>query len=241
MDMTLPEMSLQAKARLTGAFFLLTILLGGAGESVSGRFIMPGDAAATASNVLAHATLWRLGFAAYLTEMACNIVVTALFYDLLKPVSRSASLLAAFFSLVGIVIKTFSRLFYLAPFMILTGGDYLTAFNEGQRQGLTLLLLRMNARGAGIGLVFFGFYALLQGYLIFRSTFLPRALGVLGMLGGLGWLTFMVPPLATRLYPYVVTIGLLGAAALIVWLLVFGVREQEWKEQARQSAASMWA
>ena len=81
-------------------------------------------------------------------------------------------------------------------------------------------------------MVFFGFYALLKGYLIVRSTFLPRILGVLGILGGLGWLTFLSRPLGDRLFPYLAVLGFLRAAAQILWLLVFGVNEQRWKEQA---------
>jgi len=81
-------------------------------------------------------------------------------------------------------------------------------------------------------LVFFGFYALLTGYLILRTTFLPRFLGVLSVLGGLGWLTFLNQPLGYRMFPYIAVLGILGAVALIVWLLVFGVNEQRWKEQA---------
>jgi hypothetical protein len=81
-------------------------------------------------------------------------------------------------------------------------------------------------------LVFFGFHAPLNGYLIARSTFLPRILGVLGILGGLGWLTFLYPPLGYRLFSYIAALGLLGAAALILWLLVFAVNEQRWNEQA---------
>jgi hypothetical protein len=90
----------------------------------------------------------------------------------------------------------------------------------------------VNDHGAAIALVFFGFYALLTGYLIIRSTFLPRILGVLSVLGGLGWLSFLYLPLGYRLFPYIAAVGVLGAGALIVWLLVFGVNEQRWKEQA---------
>lgn len=85
-------------------------------------------------------------------------------------------------------------------------------------------------------LVFFGFYCLLIGYLIFRSTFLPRTLGALMAFGGLGWLTFLSPALAKHLYPYNMFPGVLGEGALTLWLLVMGVNVQRWMEQARAAA-----
>jgi hypothetical protein len=191
-----------------------------------------GDAAATAANLLAHKSLFQLGFAVYLVEMACQIAMTALFYDLLKPAGRSVSLVAAFLGLAGSVIKTFSRVFFIVPLFVLEGAHYLSVFSAEQLQALALLFLKVNDRGAGVALVFFGFYALLTGYLIIRSTFLPRILGVLSVVGGLGWLSFLYLPLAHRAFPYVAVFALLGAAALILWLLVFGVNEQRWKEQA---------
>ena len=183
--------------------------------------------------------MFQLGFTVYLVEMACQITMTVLFYELLKPVSKSVSLLSAFLSLAGCVIKTFSRLFYIVPLLILGGAQYLTVFNVEQLQALALLFLKVNDQGAGIALAFFGFSTLLKGYLIMRSTFLPRILGVLSALAGFGWLTFLSPPLGYRLFPYVAAFGLLAAAPQILWLLVFGVNEQRWKEQA--SAAGIGA
>jgi hypothetical protein len=164
--------------------------------------------------------------------MACQVAITALFYELLKPAGRSVSLIAAFLGLTGCVIKTFSRVFFIVPLFVLGGPHYLSVFSAEQLQALALLFLKVNDRGAAVALVFFGFYAFLTGYLIIRSTFLPRILGVLSVLGGLGWLTFLYLPLGYRLFPYIAALGLLGAAALILWLLVFGVNEQRWNEQS---------
>jgi len=223
----------RSQARIIGGFYLLTILTGVYAQMfVSGKLVVDGDAAATATNILAHGGLFQLGFAVYMIEMAAQVAMTALFYNLLEPAGRSVSLLAAFFGLTGCIIKTLSRLFFVAPLFILGGAHYLSVFTAEQLQALALLILKVNDRGAAIALVFFGFYALLTGYLIIRSTFLPRILGVLSILGGLGWLTFLYPPLGYRLFPFIAALGLLGAVALIVWLLVFGVDEQRWKEQS---------
>jgi len=221
------------KARITGVFYLLTVLTGIFAQGfVSERLIVSGDAAATATNILAHASLFQLGFAVYMVEMACQMVFIALFYELLKPVNRSVSLVAAFLGLAGCTIKTFSRVFYLAPLFILERTGNLSAFNREQQQTLALLLLKVNDHGAAMALIFFGFYAVLTGYLIFRSTFLPLFLGVLSVLGGVGWLTFLYPPLGFDLFLYLAAFGLLGTVALILWLLILGVNEERWKEQA---------
>ena len=108
----------------------------------------------------------------------------------------------------------------------------MSVFSAEQLQALALLFLKVNDRGAAIALVFFGFYAPLTGYLIIRSTFLPRILGVFSVVAGVGWLTFLYQPLGYRLFPYIAVPGVLGAASLMLWLLVVGVNEQRWKEQA---------
>jgi hypothetical protein len=220
-------------ARITGVLYLITILAGIYAQGfVSARLIVWGDAAATAANILTHRSLVELGFTVYMIEMACNVAITALFYDLLKPVNRTLSLAAAFLGLAGCIIKTFGRVFFLVPLFILGDTRVLSAFNIDQLRALALLSLKVNDQAAAMALAFFGFYTVLTGYLILKSTFLPRILGGLAMLAGLGWMTFLSPPLGYRLFPYIAVFALLVALALILWLIVFGVNEQRWKEQA---------
>lgn len=234
------ETSPRLMARIAGVLYFLTLLMGMFSAGFVTRLIVVNsDAAATANNILAHRGLFQLAFAVYLIEMACQVALTALFYALLKPAGKSISLVAAFLGLTGCVIKTFTRVFFIAPLFILGGAHYLSVFSAEQLQALALLFLKMNDRGAGIALVFFGFYAILTGYLIIKSSFLPRVLGAISVVGGLGWLTFLYPPLGGRMFPFISMFAVLGAAALIVWFLVYGVNEQRWKELAGAVMASM--
>ena len=105
-------------------------------------------------------------------------------------------------------------------------------FKLEQSRALASLFLELYGQGVNICFVFFGVYCLLIGYLIFRSAFLPRILGVLMAFAGLGWLTFLSPPLANHLSPYMVVLGFLAELSMMLWLLVMGVNVQRWKEQA---------
>ena len=231
----------QFRARLAGGFSLLTIVLGVFAQGfIAERLIVSGDAAATAANILSHEGMFRLGFALYLIELACQITMTVLFYDLLKPVSKSVSLLAAIFGLTGCVIKIISRLFFIAPVFVLGGSHYLSVFSTEQLQALALLFLKVDYQAETMAMIFFGFYAIVKGYLVFRSTFLPRILGVLGAVAGLGLVTYLYEPFAASVVLFIVGFGIVAALANIVWLLVFGVNEQRWKEQAGAAAASIW-
>lgn len=237
-----PMSPLGLEARMAGVLMLLTILAAVFAQGmVSNRLVDFGDAAGTAARILAHRTLYQTSFTAFLFEMACNIVLTAVFYGLLKPVNRNLSLIAAVLGYTACVLKTVSRLFYLAPLLILDGAGVhaLQAFSPGQLQALALLLLKVNDRGAAMGTAFFGFAGLIKGYLIFRSTFLPRALGLLSAAAGLGFLAFLHPPLGDRVFPVMASVGLLASAAMIFWLLVFGLDEPRWRERARAERESL--
>ncbi len=234
------EVSPRFKARMAGVFYLLTSLTSVSSEFfIPGRLVVHGNAGATANNILAHESLFRLGFAAGIISVACSIVMTALFYDLFKPVKRTLSLLAAFFHLVGLAILAFGSLLQLAPLVVLGGGQYLSVFKVEQLQALAYMFLQLNGQAFDAFIVFFGFYCGLIGYLIFRSTFLPRIVGVLMAFTGLGYLTLLSKPLANYLSPYNLAPAALGETSLMLWLLVIGVNVQRWKEQA--SAAGMRA
>jgi hypothetical protein len=228
------EASPRFKARMAGVFYVLTAATSVFGQFfVLGKLVVQDDAAATATNILAHQPFFRLGFAALLISVACSIAMTVLFYDLFKPVNRSLSLLAAFFHLVGLAIMAFGSLLQLAPLVVLRGGQYLSVFKVEQLHALAYTFLQLSAQAFDAFIVFFGFYCVFIGYLIFRSTFLPRIVGALMAFAGLGYLTLLSKPLATYLSPYNLAPAALGETSLMLWPLVIGVNVPRWEQRAR--------
>jgi hypothetical protein len=225
---------------MAGVFQLLEAVTASfPGVFVLGRLVVDGNAAATAANIVGHERLFWLGFASSLIGVACHVAWALLMYELLKPVNKSLSLLAAFFVLVCCAMQALTSLFYLAPLLILQGGSSLSAFTAEQLQSLALMFLKLNQYAYNIDLVFFGLWCVLTGYLIFRSTFLPRILGVLLAISGLGWVIYLYPPLAYHLFiPYIASASALGEIPLEFWLIVKGVNVQRWKEQASTARSS---
>jgi uncharacterized protein DUF4386 len=228
------EASPRSLARMAGVSQLLEALTATFGQVfVLGRFVVSGNAAGTAANILGHERLFRLGFASSLIGVIFHIAWALLLYDLLKPVNRRLSLFAVFVILVGCAIQALASLFYLAPLLVLGGGSSLSAFTADQLQALAYMFVRLNGYAFNTYLVFFGLWCVLIGFLIFRSTFLPRVLGVLLVISGLGWMIYLVPPLAIRLFiPYIAGASALGEIPLELWLIVMAVNAERWKEQA---------
>ncbi|HEV3059235.1 MAG TPA: DUF4386 domain-containing protein, partial [Vicinamibacterales bacterium] len=129
-----------------------------------------------------------------------------------------------------------SSVFQLGPLAVLEGGSSLSAFNHEQLDALALIFFRFNADAFYIYLVLFGFWCVLIGYLIFKSTFIPRLIGVLEALAGLCWLTFLWPPFAHYVSPYNQVLAGLGELSLMAWLLVVGVNAERWIEKANAAA-----
>ncbi len=231
------ETSPRFKARIAGGLWLMVIAAGVTAFVIRTPLIVRGDAAATATNIMASESLFRLGFAADLMAGVFYMGVTVLLYGLLKPVSRSLSLLAAFFGLAGVAIGSATSLTNLATLVLLRDGQYSSAFTTSQLQAMAMMSLRLYIQGFNIAMAFFGFQCLLIGYLIVRSTFLPRILGALLAIGGSSYVissfaTFLSPAFGARLSPYIVPAALLGEGSLTLWFLVKGVNVQRWKEQA---------
>jgi hypothetical protein len=230
-----PALTAQTYARIAGVLFLLSFVAGGFGEAyVPSRLMVPGDATATAQNIKALDSLFRMGFAAYLVEAVCDIALTLILYVLLRPVRKPIALLAAFFGLVGTAVFAAAELFYLAPSLILGGAGYLKTFSPDQLNALALLSLKLFATGGAMFTVFYGLAWVLRGYLIFRSGYLPRFLGVLMTLGGLAFITRNVLLVLAPAYApgSLLLLALPGGLSLTVWFLVRGVDVPKWEEKA---------
>jgi len=231
------EASPRRYARIAGFLYLIVIVGGIFAELlVRGRLVVHGDAAATAHNILAHQLLYRCGFAIELFYCVCNVPVTVIFYNLFKVVNRNVTLMMVVLDLVVNTIESVSLLGHFAPLLLLGGGHHLNAFTPEQLQAAAYVSIQLFEHGFAIALVFFGFDCFAMGYLIYRSTFLPRFIGVLLAIEGVGYLVnsfslFLAPDMQPRIFPYFAATAI-AEVALCLWLLVMGVNEPRWREQA---------
>ena len=225
------------QARIAGACWLLCIVAGLAGFIAASPLIVANDAAATAANILAKESLYRLGFAFDLISGASYLVTTVFIYFVLKPAGRSLSMFAAFFGLAGVAIGGVAWVSRLALLVLLHGDQYLSAFTTSQLQAMAMTALKLQLQVFSIGMVFFGVQCISIGYLVARSTFLPHILGILLGIGGTSYViasfaSFLIPSFGAHLVSFVLPVAFIGEGSLAVWLLVKGVNVQRWKDQA---------
>lgn len=232
------ETSPQVYARIGGWLYLFIIVAGTFGELfVRDKLVVSGDATATANNIMASQLLWRISVAGELIMLVCSVALALIFYVLLRPVSKNLALLAAFFNLVELAIDAANKLNLFAALFLSGGADYLKAFEPHQRHALAYLSLKLHAYGFGISLVFFGFVCLILGYLLFRSGYFPKTLGVLMTIAGLSYLTnsftlILAPTYAAMIFPILV-LAFIGETSFCLWLIVKGVNVPKWNEKAR--------
>lgn len=225
-------MSPRLKARLAGACELLEGSTSTIGQVVIlGRLVVAGDLAATAANLVGHQRLVWLGFASSLFGVAFHLAWALLLYELLKPVDRTVARLSAFAVMVCCALQALAAVLFVAPLVALNAANAASAFTPQQAQVLMQVFLRLNGYAFDADLVFFGLWCFLTGILIFKSTFLPRVFGVLLMLDGFGWMTYLAPPFAVHLFPVIAGVSALAEIPLPLWLLVAGVNVQRWNEQ----------
>jgi hypothetical protein len=230
------ETSPQTLARIGGLLYLIIIVVGIFSVAfVRAKIIVPGDVSTTADNIIASEHLWRLGISGDLIMHICDVPLMLIFYVLLRPVSRNFALLALLFNLVQTAVMVATELNLLSPLFLLGDADSLKAFDPRQLQALAYIALKLNDYGFGFGLIFFGCTCLLNGYLIFRSGYLPRALGVLMQIAGLCYLVnsfvlVLAPSLAHKIFPAILLPSFIGESSLCLWLIVKGVNLPKWNK-----------
>jgi hypothetical protein len=227
--------SIQTYARTAGVLGLISILAGGFGEAyVPAALVVSQDAAATATRVITSESLFRWGFTGYLVEALCDVGLTLLFYLLLRAVRKDLALLAVFFRLIGTAGFAMAKVFYFAALPIAGGADHLKEFSPEQLDSLALLSLRVSGYGQSVFSMFYGIGSLVLGYLMYRSGFLPKVIGILVGLSGVGFVakTFTWALAPSYSSPMLLTPAGVAALALTGWLLVKGVDAAKWKERA---------
>ncbi|MFN0152370.1 MAG: DUF4386 domain-containing protein [bacterium] len=231
------EISPRALARIGGALYLLIIAIGLYGEMfIRSKIIVSGDAAATAANIRSMESLWRFGIAAELVLLVSAVALTVILYILLRPAGRDLALLAVCFNLVSIAVEAVAALNLVAATFPLGKAAYLTAFEPEQLHAMAMLAARSHGFGFGVGLIFFGCECIVLGYLIFKSGYFPKAIGILMQIAGIAYLVnsfalILAPALSSQLFPAILVPAFVGEASLCLWLLLKGVCTETWNQR----------
>ncbi len=227
--------SIKKIARIGGVLYLILILVGMfAVLFVRDKLIVSGDVTATANNIIASQFLWRTGIVADLIMHVLDIPIMLVIYILLKPVNKNLALLALLFNLIQTAVLVANKLNLIAALLPLESVDYLKTLDPYQLHAQVYLSIKLHDIGFGAGLIFFGFTCLVNGYLIFRSDYLPKTIGVLMQIAGLCYLTnsfilLLVPKFASIIF---MMPCLVAELSFCLWLIVKGVNVNKWEEKA---------
>jgi hypothetical protein len=232
------EVSPRRLARMAGVLYLVNIVGGAfAITIVPSMLVVNGDVAATAQNIQAHELLYRSGLAAHVLVTTTNVPLALIFYELFKVVNRRLALLDAFFILVATAVEAAGLLNQFVPLVLLGSGPYRSALPLSQIQALAYLPVDLSSIDYTIHTVFFGLDILFFAYLVLRSTFLPRTIGVLLAIDALAYLIYsftdiLAPDIAANLVPWIQLPALIGEGSLCVWLLAVGLDPERWRLKA---------
>jgi hypothetical protein len=238
------RLSPRVYARIAGAIYLITIVLGAAEEfAVRDRIFVSKDAVATAANLRSMEFLWRLGIASEMFLAIITVVFALILYALLRPVSRDLALLMTFFGLLATGVETAFSLHLVEALLPLGNAAYLKAFTPEQLAVMASMSIRAHGTGFGIALLMFGPFFFIAGYLIWKSGYFPRALGLLYLIPGLSYMVssfalILAPGFAHRYYFAMAGPAVIGEGAVCVWLLVKGVKAASWEELEGRSVGA---
>jgi hypothetical protein len=229
------ENSPKIYTRTAGLIYLTIIVSGMLGEIfIRGKLIVSGDAAATSHNIIANENLWRIGTACDLLMHLCDIPLMLLLFLLLRPVNKNLAFLAVLFNLIQTAVLVLNKLSLLFALFLLGDADYLKSFTPDQLHALSYLAIKTHGYGYGFGLLFFAFVCIIQGYLIFKSGYLPKTIGILMMVAGPCYLInsfslILAPKIADMLFPMLMIPIFIAELSLCLWLLFKGVDIPKWK------------
>ncbi|MFC2045910.1 DUF4386 domain-containing protein [Chloroflexota bacterium] len=231
-------------ARIAGLLYLIMVPFAVFGSFYVNSLIVPGEAAITANNFMASESLIRLSIVSALFVQIGHILLVLVLYKLLKPVNKNIAALMVIFLLVGVPIAMLNQLNQIAALILVSGADYLPVFEAGQLHAQVMLFLDLYDYGAQIAVIFWGLWLFPFGYLVFKSGYIPRILGVLLIIGGFGYLidfftSFLLPNYANYEAILLVVIPLLtipGELLLPLWLLIKGVNVEQWEKRALESS-----
>jgi len=231
------DISPNVYARIGGLAYLIIIAAGAMGEIfIRSKIIVPGNDMATTRNIAASPLLWRIGISGDLVMHVFDLVVGVVYYTLFKRVNKALALLSLLFGLIQTAVLVANKMNLMMPLFILDNSNYSRAFTVQQVQALTSIFVRAHDYGFGFGLIFFGFECLIDGYLIFKSEFLPWVLGIMIFITGLCYLTntFLLifsPGIERALFPTILgPLAFIGEFSMCLWLIIKGVNVQKWKE-----------